>query len=238
MSLPLVSAQGLPAPPFAVNQVTNILTTMLKGNIGGGEDLVARLLIFVLLTAILVQPAKKIVGDRIGGVVAILVAMMSVRYLTDQMIGGLFLPNQALGITLSILLPFILFEGFILGIDNLPQVFRTIGHLMMAGIFIGMWWFRWTDIGDLAYYYIAGTVLSLIALWFDKDFRVWMAQSRIGDRQKGQALIRSIELEKERQKLLDDVITAEAAGDTAAANAARRRSEVLYRALNKLYKMQ
>ncbi|MBU2522907.1 MAG: hypothetical protein KKE23_01295 [Nanoarchaeota archaeon] len=215
--LPLVSAQSFPAPPIAFNGLTDMFNVLLNNaSAGSYSDIVARLLIFVLLAVVLYAPAKKIVSgnEKVGALISSIIAIMAIRFMTPEMVAGMFLPYQALGVVLSILIPFILFEFFMLGFgEDFPPTFRTIGYVMLAGIFTMMWWFRWTDIGDLAYYYLGATVLCLIALSLDQKFREWRMVNRIGSAKKRAAYHSIIALEKELKQAIDNFGSAAANND-------------------------
>jgi len=222
-ALPLASAQSFPAPPIALNGLFDMFNSVLNNATSGSySDLVARLLIFVLLAVILHKPATKIVGDheKVGALVSSIVAIMAIRFMTPAMITGLFMPYQAMGVVFSILIPFFLFEFFITDTE-LPQTFRTIGYIMLAGIFTGMWFFRFDEIGVLSYYYLGATVLCLIALALDNTFREWRMANRIGSAKKRQAYYSIIALEKELREAIDAFSSALASKDQKLINAAK-----------------
>ena len=197
-ALPLVSAQNLPAPPIALNGVTDMFNAILNGT-SGNSEVVARVLVFLILAIVLYKPASKIVGEngKWGVVLSVIISTMAVRFFTYDMIKGLFLPYQALGVAVSVLIPFLLLEYFFLFQDEtMPRQFRTIGYLIMIGTFVGMWWFRWTDIGDLAYYYLGAAVLSLLAMWWDGTLRKWLDMGRIHSREDRAIYLQILEMEE------------------------------------------
>ena len=104
-----VVAQALPAPPVTLNQIGKFFDDLLKGT-SGGESL-ARLLLAMLITAVLYQPALKITNEKPGVafIVAFIVSVLGVRFLSSsEMIQGILLPYGALAIVISSVLPFLL----------------------------------------------------------------------------------------------------------------------------------
>jgi len=174
----LVAAQNLPAPPIAMNDVGNFFQTILNAVLtgpAGGIDMMAKVLVFLLLLVVLLKPSEKIVSGntKLGLLISAIVSAMAVRFLSDQMVRGLFLPYEALGIVLSVFIPFALFGTF-LTISDLSATIRKLGWVMMGGAFGMLWWFRWTDIGDLAWIYLVMGLLCLAALAFDGTLhRLW-----------------------------------------------------------------
>lgn len=234
----LASAQQLPAPPIAVQSLLDFLKVIFVGDMSAvGADIIARVLIFLVLMIVLQIPAAAIVGGnrKIGTVLSMLVSVMAIRFFTPEMVKGLFLPYETLGVVISILLPFILFEFFMIGLgNNFPKPFRTVGYLMMAGIFTGLWWFRWTDIGDLAWIYLGASALAIIALWLDTSFRVMLASTRLGSAQKRQALLRSVKLEGDLGEAMDAYVSAEASGNKESADFAKKEVDRLTKAISHL----
>ncbi|MBU2522906.1 MAG: hypothetical protein KKE23_01290 [Nanoarchaeota archaeon] len=169
----LALAQNLPAPPVTLNDLSMFLNSIFSADFGTG--LAAKLLLFLLLAVVLYKPAEKIAGgsSNIGMTISVVISLMAVKFLTPEIARGLFLPYEALGVVLSIFIPFILFGAFMITSD-LPKVVRNIGWFMLGGLFIYLWFVRWTDIGDLAWYYLVATVMAVLGAAFDGTLhRLW-----------------------------------------------------------------
>lgn len=237
-TLPLVSAQNLPAPPIAFDGLRDLFNVILNGSMGGSyEDIVARVLIFLLIAIVLHKPAKTIVkgNSKMGGLISSIVAVMAIRFMTVDMIKGMFLPYQTLGLVLSILIPFVLLAYFM---EDFEESFRSIGYFLMAGIFILMWWFRWTDIGDLAYYYLGASVLALLALYFDNSFRAWMNGLRIGNEKKKAIYVQIVKLEKELQDKMQGLADAVRLDDKEGVKALKSDIKGIEKAIEDLVKLK
>lgn len=135
---------------------------------GGGADLFARGLLFILLCSILYAAAKKVpvFSDKVALLVAVIVSILGVRFLTQEMISGILLPYGTLAIVATIGLPYILFFYLIEGMD---KNIRKFGWIFFGATMLGLGWMRWTDIGKMAYLYIvAGLIALFVFVPFDK----------------------------------------------------------------------
>lgn len=175
------AAQALPAPPITLDGLRTFFSALLVGTYHGGEDVVSRLFIFLVLAVVLYKPSEKILGDdksNLALFLSALVSLLAVRFFSPDMIQGLLLPYGALGIVLSIFLPFLLFGAFIVTSDITPSL-RKLGWWLMTGIFCFLWWTRWSNIGDMAWIYLFAALLSLVAVWFDGTLRKWIFQGKV-----------------------------------------------------------
>lgn len=182
LSLSLVAAQALPAPPITFNIIGDFFKDLLAGSTG--EDSMVRVLLVMLLTTVLFRPALNITGGKSGlaFLVAFLVSVIGIKFfISSEMIYGLMLPYGALAIALSAGIPFLLI-GSLIATSNLDMLLRKIMWGFMAGSFIMLWWFRWTNIGDLAYIYLGLGILSLaILFFFDSTLRGILAQTAMSN---------------------------------------------------------
>jgi hypothetical protein len=177
LTIGIVAAQALPAPPVALKDIAD----QFKGLVSGisGDDTMVRVLLVMLLTTVLFQPAYRLLGKKSGIAffVAFIVSVLGIKYLaTYDMIKGVLLPYGALAIAITSILPFLLI-GFLLETTE-SKLLRKIGWAIMAGSFIMLWWFRWTDIGDLAWIYLGlGLICAAVLFWFDSTLRTMLAQA-------------------------------------------------------------
>jgi hypothetical protein len=216
-ALPLASAaQNLAAPPIQMQGVIDLFKFILSPS-GTESELVARVLIFLLLAIVLYKPSYNIVGknEKWGVVLSVIVSTMAVRFLDAAIIKGMMLPYGAIGITISIVIPFILLEYFFLfQDDNLSPMFRTAGYAIMLAMFLAMWWFRWTDLGDLAYYYLWAAAFVIAAWSLDGSFRKWLDMSRIKSREDRAAYLQILDLEERLEDAINKRGIALRTGDS------------------------
>lgn len=191
LAVPLAVAQTLPAPPVTQQQVTNALSGLLVGSVINQADVYARLLLVIVLTLVLVKPAEKLAGGdrKIAFIVALLVSLLGVRFLGNAEILGLILPYTALAIILSVGIPLALIVSFVTTSD-LPESVRKFVWFLVALIFTTLWWIRWTDIGDLAYVYLIGTIAAVtMYLKFDNMLsKMWYENQLKEDQEVSKSL--------------------------------------------------
>jgi len=177
LAISLVSAQALPAPSLTFNYLGDFFNSLLSGV--SGDVTLVKVLLVMLLTTILFQPANKLLGKKpaIAFIVAFLVSVLGIKYLaTYDLVKGLMLPYGALAIAVSSMLPFLLISYLLTTIES--KTIRKLGWAIMAGSFILLWWFRWTDIGDLAWIYLGlGLICLAVLFWFDSTIRVALAEA-------------------------------------------------------------
>jgi len=163
----LVAAQMLPAPPIAMRDVTNFFSNLLVG-IPYQMGVFARVMLVLLITIILLKPAEKIVGTERSGLalmVALIVSILGIRFIPVNAILGLLLPYGVLAVALSALIPFLLFAGFI-STSDLQAWVRKTGWTFFGVVFLGFWWTRFSEIGDLAWIYLFGAIACFTMLFF------------------------------------------------------------------------
>ncbi|MEM2956364.1 MAG: hypothetical protein QW041_02210 [Candidatus Pacearchaeota archaeon] len=182
LAVNLAVAQVLPGPPVTLNKLAEFFRDLLSGI--SEDDSLAKLLLVMLLTTILFRPAYNLSGKKSGiaFIIALLVSILGIKYLTTyDLIKGLLLPYGALAIALSSVVPFLLISALIIT-SEMDTVLRKITWGIMAGAFILLWWFRWTDIGDLAWIYLGLGIISLaILLFFDSTLRGFLAQTAMSN---------------------------------------------------------
>lgn len=189
-SIPFVLAQSLPAPPIALRDVGKFVTDIITGPTSG-VDLFAKFLLLILLIVVLTKPAKLLVDNKTGLAVLIasIVSIIGVRFLTNEMLKGILLPYGTVAIVLASFIPFLLMVYFLN--DVTIDWIRKVGWIMMAVIFTGLWWMRWTDIGNMAYAYLLVAIASFSLFWLDGTIQRWWSTMRI-TREKDRVLYQNI----------------------------------------------
>jgi len=192
----LVSAVSLPAPPIVWSDVTLFLNNLLVGATTiGSDDTFARFLILVLLIVILTKPAKTIIGSTTPAIIiATIVSILGLRFLSAQLIQGILLPYGTVAIVASTFIPFALLAYFLSDISI--GWIRKIGWIFTTVIFVGLWWMRWTDIGNMAYAYIIASILSIAFFFFDGTIQGWLKLNKIQKEKSKGAYMRIMELKQ------------------------------------------
>lgn len=239
----MVAAQSLPAPPDLGRGAVSFFNALLSNQSYYQLDaeVISRILIFTLLFVIIYISAKRIFTDtnnkKIPVVIALIVAAMSVRYLTPEMIRGLFLPYESLGIVLSIIIPFALFEGFILtGGRDFPKPLRNIGYYLLIGIFLSMWLLRSSEIGDLSFYYLIASIIGVLAFSFDESLHQWMIVNNLRKSKDRGIYLNLMSLEEKMEEAAEDLAKASVRQDEAAKKASRDTLAAVREAISELSK--
>ncbi|MEM2956363.1 MAG: hypothetical protein QW041_02205 [Candidatus Pacearchaeota archaeon] len=198
LTLSFVSAQTLPAPQTAAKDITEFITKLLVGASGTTIDITARFLLFLILTIILYRAAEALTkSSSIGMILSILVSILALRYLGTKEIIGLIIPYTALGIVISVFVPFMLY-GYLIVTSSLPATLRKIGWMLMIVIFTILWYLRWAEIGDLAWIYFIGIVLTLVMLLMDGTIRKLTVEMKIA---RGKATVLNIQIDAAKQEI-------------------------------------
>ena len=186
-----------------LDTVSEVLNPILKfflgdvtqapaGGVDVGELFVIKLLLFVFSLVVVYSAAKVTPGIRENAaviwVVTLVVSSLLARFLTSgELIMFLWLPTGVLGMTLTALLPFIIFVYFILRFDN--QLIRRVGYVLYGLIFLALSIYRWKELApsasasgmvfNLGWIYILVAVLCFLTFLFDKTIQSKMLMSTI-----------------------------------------------------------
>ena len=134
-------------------------------------------MLFILLFVFLYAAAGKIPlleGDTKKSsriIVAIIVALLGIRYLTPELLVGALLPYGALGISISVVVPFLFYyyfvENAIPPAGTAGSAIRRLLWLFFAVVMFGLWGNRIEDIGVMANIYLGFAILALFLMFFD-----------------------------------------------------------------------
>ncbi|PIN90315.1 hypothetical protein COU60_01845 [Candidatus Pacearchaeota archaeon CG10_big_fil_rev_8_21_14_0_10_34_76] len=144
---------------------------LLVGATPGGELLFAKLLVIIMLVAIIwvVMGSFPLFADKRGlsALVSIVVALLAVRFITeDTIINAVLLPYSALGISISVLIPFAIYFYFVENVLT-QKILRNFAWVFAAAVFIGLYVVRFDQVGDFAWVYFAAAGGSIALLMLD-----------------------------------------------------------------------
>ncbi len=135
------------------------------------EFLFAKILLFTIILLIVntvIKDSKMLGGNKaIHWTVSVSVGILSIRFIPDNFVQAILLQYSALGIALTIFLPFIIFFLFAHK-GELGPYGRKFGWMFYAAVFASMWIFRSDDLGEANWIYGIGLLLIMIARMFDK----------------------------------------------------------------------
>lgn len=201
-----------------IELVTETLTPFFEAILGEystGEFFFAKILLLILLFIIIAVIVKKIptLGDNkaVITIIALVVSIFSVRFMSEsQLITGILLPYNTLGIVIVTVLPFLIFFWFV-HLTKLESAGRRIAWILFAIVFVLLWYTRNIETGltTLANQIYGGVLLIIIAvLIFDRKIHSYFALWEI------KKLTKNVN-DKVVLELLDDLEKAERHGDTA-----------------------
>jgi hypothetical protein len=137
-------------------------------------------LVFVVVRAVLARvPAFKD-NKAVILVVAIIVSILSIRYLTDvQLVKGILMSYNTLGVALTTIIPFIIWFFFVEKSVS-SSAMRRFLWLFFIAVFSIIWFERYSHLGGFVnYFYFGVIILGLLAVLFDRKVRAYLALSEI-----------------------------------------------------------
>ncbi|MFC1686270.1 hypothetical protein ACFLZZ_04605 [Nanoarchaeota archaeon] len=178
MSTTMVAAQNLPAPPDAIAQMGNFFSQVLLGQVLTTQ-IFSRLMIFLLVFTVLIRPSEAITKSRnMGLALSVIVTLLGMRAIPDDAFVGILLPYTAVLVAISVGMPILLF-GTLVTTSDIPQWLRKIGWILFVVSFTVMWIWRFPEIGEMAYIYLIGSILSLLMfLFLDAEIAEWWYEER------------------------------------------------------------
>lgn len=143
--------------------------------LGGYGDLLFErvLFLFIVLAVVYVITSKMDVfkdNKLVIWTVTIAVSVLSTRFLTDGIIETMILPYNVLGVSVSAILPLIIYFTFVQSFSGSATLRKTLWLFFMV-VFIGIWGSRYDELGDLSWIYFFTAVAALIFLLADGTIR-------------------------------------------------------------------
>jgi len=176
--MPLASAYYLPTVrdgiQLTVDTVVDALSPVVQGVLGGdvwgGEQLFAKLLIFIIVFLMVYLglgniPAIK-AQKAVLWILTIVVSILSVRYLDYAWIEGLITGYKVLAIALTVLLPFMLYFFFVHNVFIDAPIMRKLSWALFGLVYLGLWSNVVDEYMSMVYFWTILAVVLIIV--FDK----------------------------------------------------------------------
>lgn len=202
------AAAEVPPPIEALNKFFSKLAEVFNILISGGvpQTTYAKLLLFILIFAILNLVLLRINLFRdntfIRGLVAFIVSILGVRFLSPEWIETILLPYGTLFIAISVFLPLIIFFFFIEWTDN--PIVRKVGWIVFGVAFLILYIFRWKEIGSVGgWFYIIAFILSILFMVFDGTIQRFLLTARFKRAEVSQIKEQLDLIEAERQEIIE-----------------------------------
>ena len=168
-----------------VDSITGALSPVFEGILGdtsNSEFFFAKILIIILIISI-VYAALSASGINaltehawVLWTVSIIVSILGVRFLTDELIQTIALPNSAFAVAVSAGIPFVLVFLMIRGFQPFAQ---RLAWGFFAIIFLGLWIVRGDELGSVAFIYPLVAALAIIMAFLEGIIQKYMAQSQM-----------------------------------------------------------
>jgi hypothetical protein len=183
---------------FFVNWAEPFLQVTLGGYNYTGYLLFEKFLLFILLMSIVYVAIRKIPAFEnqkfVIWTIAIIVPLLSVRFLNFEWLNTVFLNYQVLGVALAGILPFVIFLFFVHNALAQYPVARKIAWVFFIVVYYGLWTtsaeanygvvYFWTMIISFVFLLLDGTIHRYLdkQKWADSDKEaVVAALARIGE---------------------------------------------------------
>lgn len=180
-----------------IGEIIVILLEFLAPILGDNsldEFLFAKILLFIIVFLITYTVLKKnhLFGkknDFAIKIIAVAIGILSIRFLEDEFIQIILLPYGALGVALTIFIPFLIYFLFLYQ-SGFGSYARKAGWILFGLVFLAFWIFRQGELSGLSSsFYIAGLTAIGLACVFDRYIKraFFRAQLRKGRRNVDEA---------------------------------------------------
>jgi hypothetical protein len=148
------------------------------------EYLFAKILLFSIILLVVYTVIKKntIFGGSnnkpIQWIISSAVAILSIRYISDEFIEVILLQYGTLAIGIGMFLPLMIFF-FFLHQSELGPFGRRIGWIVYGVSFMALWIFRYEEIGAANMLYWIGLAIVLFLILFDSSIHKYFGMSSI-----------------------------------------------------------
>lgn len=188
-----------------IQAVGDIISPFLKFLLGDdvtgfNQYFFQRCLLLALIFAITYLVLKRIdlFRSKKGFIILIsaIVAILGARYISDiGLVELVLLPYGAFAISLTVLLPFIIYFYFIHN-SGLGTAGRRIAWILFAVVFFGLWLTRMDTIGQYNWIYTIGVIAVIIVVIFDKTIHRYFELGKFKRTEKEPIIRKYLEVEK------------------------------------------
>jgi len=150
---------------------------------GYGDYMFERILFLFILVALLyviisrMDVFKK--NRMVIWVITISISLLATRFLTESdLIQTMLLPYSVLGVTLTAVLPIMIYFFFVESFSNSATV-RKMLWIFYIVVFIGLWSSRYSELGQMSWIYMMSAIAALLFLLFDGTIRRAMVKQQM-----------------------------------------------------------
>ena len=215
----LVSAQDGLASGFGkgMSQVISLIESVIgpffSAILGGESGMLFEKVLFlaIILTTVYVIIGKTPVFTKKDGnpnlpvvwIVSISVALLSTRFMSGDLLKTMLLPYTTLGVTLTAVIPLIIYFMFVLNIGASSPTLSKILWIFYIVTFVTIWTTRYNDIGVISYIYMGSAIMALIFLLADGTIRRALEKQREKELSMDDRKQRIAKIKEEMNDVLD-----------------------------------
>lgn len=164
-----------------IEQMFGPMFSMLLG--GQGDYMFERIMFLFMLVAIIYVVISRIDvfknNKMVIWVITISVSLLSTRFLTESdLIQTMLLPYSILGVTLTAVLPILIYFSFVESFSESATV-RKMLWIFYIIVFIGLWSSRYDELGQMSWIYMMSAIAALLFLLFDGTIRRTMVKQQM-----------------------------------------------------------
>jgi hypothetical protein len=194
------------------------ITSYLLGEATEGKYLFAKTLLLVIVLAIVWAVLKQVDffnrQQWVLWLVSIAVAILSVRWFTEEVIETILLPYSTLGVVISAGLPFVIFFFVVsVGLKKAVPTVRRLAWLLFALVFTGLWFSRIGDMENYAFIYLIFAIASFVMIKFDGTINRLLEKVEMEKKLSFENYREYTRLLVERDEVQDALLQAKKEGD-------------------------
>ena len=151
---------------------------------GYGDYMFERILfLFILVALIYVITSRMDVFKKnrmVIWVITISISLLATRFLTESdLIQTMLLPYSVLGVTLTAVLPIMIYFFFVESFSDSATV-RKMLWIFFIVVFVGLWASRYDELGQMSWIYMMSAIAALLFLLFDGTIRraIWKQKEK------------------------------------------------------------
>lgn len=179
-SLGSVGAQNLPGnlergSGGAIEIIQRLIGPFFAALLGGnGLYLFERILFLLIIVAVVYSVISKIPkfedNNAIIWIITLSVSFLSTRFLLDEyIIQTVLLPYTALGVAITAILPLVIYFYFVQAFES--STIRKVLWIFFIIGFFGLWFSRYSELGQISWIYFFTGIAALIFLFADGTIR-------------------------------------------------------------------
>ena len=150
---------------------------------GYGDYMFERILFLFILIAILYVVISHMdvfkENKVVIWVITLAISLLATRFLTESdLIQTMLLPYSVLGVTLTAVLPILIYFFFVESFNDSSTV-RKMLWIFYIIVFIGLWASRYDELGQMSWIYMMSAIAALLFLLFDGTIRRIMIKQQM-----------------------------------------------------------